>query len=159
MISIIITNMQVKKKFVLILIIVYHITASMSKAQSCYYILLHLFLRGLNSLHPLIQYSKLMLRILVLAGGQFRYASTHRVCRTDGHTFQSIRFRCINLLQVTSTASAVHYLLSFSYLLYVFFFLYYMCYTLYLFCLSIYDIHILCIYDTLLTIYYFNCSQ
>lgn len=38
---------------------------------------------------------------VVLAGTTHRYASTHRVCRTDGHTFQSIKSRCVAALQGT----------------------------------------------------------
>jgi hypothetical protein len=34
-----------------------------------------------------------------MAGDTHRYASTHRVCRTDGHTFQSIKALCVNVLQ------------------------------------------------------------
>ena len=37
----------------------------------------------------------------MLAGTTHRYASTHRVCRTDGHTFQSIKSRCVSALQGT----------------------------------------------------------
>lgn len=36
----------------------------------------------------------------VVAASSHRISSTHRVCRTDGHTFDSIRRRCINALQV-----------------------------------------------------------
>jgi hypothetical protein len=36
----------------------------------------------------------------VLPGNALRYSSTHRVCRLDGHTFPSIRLRCLNALQV-----------------------------------------------------------
>jgi alpha-ketoglutarate-dependent dioxygenase FTO len=36
----------------------------------------------------------------VLAGDQHRFASTHRVSRVDGHSFQSIKNRCENILQV-----------------------------------------------------------
>jgi hypothetical protein len=35
----------------------------------------------------------------VLAGKTDRFASTHRVCRTDGHTFSSIKHRCIAAMQ------------------------------------------------------------
>ncbi|KAJ1427805.1 FTO catalytic domain-containing protein [Ochromonadaceae sp. CCMP2298] len=37
----------------------------------------------------------------ILAGTTHRYASTHRVCRTEGHTFWHIRQRCQRLLAVT----------------------------------------------------------
>jgi len=43
----------------------------------------------------------------VLAGTTHRYASTHRVCRTDGHTFQSIKSRCVAALQGTDKQYAV----------------------------------------------------
>lgn len=36
----------------------------------------------------------------VLAGSSDRFASTHRVCRTEGHTFQSIKLRCQNALEL-----------------------------------------------------------
>ena len=36
----------------------------------------------------------------VVAGTSHRISSTHRVCRTDGHTFDSIRRRCLSALQV-----------------------------------------------------------
>ena len=36
----------------------------------------------------------------VLAGNTDRYASTHRVSRREGHTFQSIHARCLSALQV-----------------------------------------------------------
>lgn len=36
----------------------------------------------------------------VLAGNTYRYASTHRVCKTEGHTFQSICAKANRLLQV-----------------------------------------------------------
>ena len=36
----------------------------------------------------------------VLAGKTDRFASTHRVCRTDGHTYLSIKHRCLAALQV-----------------------------------------------------------
>jgi mRNA N6-methyladenine demethylase len=42
----------------------------------------------------------------VLAGQSDRYASTHRVCRTDGHTFQSIRQRCLSALQGAGSSSS-----------------------------------------------------
>ena len=39
----------------------------------------------------------------VLASSQgLRYSSTHRVCRTDGHTFSSIRAKCVNVFQRSS---------------------------------------------------------
>lgn len=41
----------------------------------------------------------------VLAGNTYRYASTHRVCKTEGHTFQSVRARCVRLLQVLKPPS------------------------------------------------------
>lgn len=43
----------------------------------------------------------------VLAGTTHRYASTHRVCRTDGHTYQSIKSRCVAALQGTDRQYAV----------------------------------------------------
>jgi mRNA N6-methyladenine demethylase len=43
----------------------------------------------------------------VLAGTTHRYASTHRVCRTDGHTFQSIKSRCVSALQGTEAQYGV----------------------------------------------------
>jgi len=42
----------------------------------------------------------------VLAGESLRYSSTHRVCRTDGHTFASVRARCIACLQNRAPCSA-----------------------------------------------------
>ena len=36
---------------------------------------------------------------IVLVGNTHRYASTHRVCRTDGHTYQSIKAQCASFLQ------------------------------------------------------------
>lgn len=36
----------------------------------------------------------------VLVGNTHRFASTHRVCKRDGHTFGSIQSRCKNALQV-----------------------------------------------------------
>jgi len=36
---------------------------------------------------------------LVLAGDSDRYASTHRVSRSEGHTFSYIHKRCCNVLQ------------------------------------------------------------
>ncbi len=36
----------------------------------------------------------------VLAGNTYRYASTHRVCKTEGHTFQSVCAKANRLLQV-----------------------------------------------------------
>ena len=35
----------------------------------------------------------------MLSGSTERYASTHRVSRTDGHTYESIRTKCIQALQ------------------------------------------------------------
>ena len=52
-----------------------------------------------HSLAPLF----LVLHILiysVLAGKTDRFASTHRVCRTDGHTFLSIKNKCLTALRV-----------------------------------------------------------
>lgn len=34
----------------------------------------------------------------VLAGNSHRYASTHRVCRVEGHTYESIKHRCESIL-------------------------------------------------------------
>ena len=42
----------------------------------------------------------LTLFFTVLAGRTDRFASTHRVCRTDGHTYLSIKHRCLAALQV-----------------------------------------------------------
>lgn len=44
---------------------------------------------------------------LVLPGNTHRYASTHRVCRVDGHTFQSIKARCVAALKGTPTPCSV----------------------------------------------------
>ena len=44
----------------------------------------------------------------VLAGDTHRYASTHRVCKTEGHTYQSVLAKCTRLLQVcTNTVSLI----------------------------------------------------
>lgn len=67
------------------------------------------------------------LDLLVMVGNTHRYASTHRVCRTDGHTFQSIKAQCTNILQqvrivlllsymhVLSTRSGYSYTNTYSY--------------------------------------------
>ena len=41
----------------------------------------------------------------VLAGSTDRFASTHRVCRTEGHTFASIQSRCTRVLQGNGTSA------------------------------------------------------
>jgi mRNA N6-methyladenine demethylase len=35
----------------------------------------------------------------VLAGDSVRFSSTHRVCRTEGHVFASVRLRCVTACQ------------------------------------------------------------
>jgi hypothetical protein len=51
--------------------------------------------------------------LTVLAGKTDRYASTHRVSRTDGHTFLSIKNKCVAALQVDGNRKFVFSLLSF----------------------------------------------
>lgn len=42
----------------------------------------------------------------VLVGNSHRFASTHRVCKRDGHTFSSIQGRCKGVLQVCGIKSS-----------------------------------------------------
>ncbi|CAM9518140.1 unnamed protein product, partial [Ectocarpus fasciculatus] len=43
----------------------------------------------------------------VLVGGTHRFASTHRVCRQEGHTYASIQSRCKSVLQVETLKACV----------------------------------------------------
>ena len=52
----------------------------------------------------------------VLAGKTDRFASTHRVCRTDGHTYHSIKQRCLAALQVKAIFIFLHLFTIFSHL-------------------------------------------
>ena len=86
---------------------------------SCYYLigflmLLRLFLPNIlhffffSLTHSYIFFLSFTLFHTVLAGKTDRFASTHRVCRTDGHTYHSIKQRCLAALQVKAIFIFLH---------------------------------------------------